>query len=46
VTDGDARAPSGALQLAEGFWKVRERLQAPLISLDEAAEWQQPPRAP
>jgi len=38
VTDGDAaRAQREALKLAEGFWAVRERLQAPLISLDEAA---------
>jgi hypothetical protein len=38
VTDGDAaRAEREALKLAEGFWEVRERLQAPLISLDEAA---------
>ena len=38
VTDGDApRAEQEALRLAEGFWRVRERLQAPLTSLDEAA---------
>lgn len=38
VTHGDAaRAEREALRLAEGFWQVRERLQAPLISLDEAA---------
>jgi len=37
VTDGDvARAQREALKLAEGFWRVRERLQAPLISLDAA----------
>jgi len=39
VTDGDApRAEREALKLAEGFWKVRERLQAPLIGPDEAVE--------
>ena len=37
VTDGDAaRAEREALKLAEGFWRVRERLQAPLLGLDEA----------
>ncbi len=38
VTDGDsARAEREARGLAERFWRVRERLQAPLVSLDEAA---------
>lgn len=38
VTDGDAaRAEREALKLADAFWRVRERLQAPLTSLDEAA---------
>jgi microcystin degradation protein MlrC len=38
ATDGDAaRAAREALKLAEGFWQVRERLQAPLTCLDEAA---------
>jgi microcystin degradation protein MlrC len=37
VTDGDAaRAEREALTLAEGFWRVRERLQQPLVSLQEA----------
>jgi microcystin degradation protein MlrC len=37
VTDGDAaRAEREAVALAEEFWKVRERLQQPLVSLDEA----------
>jgi microcystin degradation protein MlrC len=38
VTDGDAaRAEREALALAEGFWKVRERMQQPLVSLEAAA---------
>lgn len=38
VTDGDASgAEREAVTLAEGFWSVRERLQAPLISLEQAA---------
>jgi microcystin degradation protein MlrC len=38
VTDGDAgRAEREALAIAEGFWQVRERLQQPLISLQDAA---------
>jgi microcystin degradation protein MlrC len=38
VADGDAaRAGREAVSLAEGFWKVRERLQQPLVSLEEAA---------
>jgi microcystin degradation protein MlrC len=37
VTDNDPdRAGREALRLAEGFWAVREKLQAPLTSLDEA----------
>ncbi|RPI07074.1 MAG: M81 family peptidase, partial [Zetaproteobacteria bacterium] len=37
VTDGDAaHAEREALTLAEGFWRVRERLQQPLVSLQEA----------
>jgi microcystin degradation protein MlrC len=38
VTDGDAaRAEREAVAFAEEFWKVRERLQQPLTSLDEVA---------
>ncbi len=38
VTDGDAAlAEREAVEMAENFWAVRERLQQPLISLDEAA---------
>jgi microcystin degradation protein MlrC len=38
VTDGDAaRAEREAVALAEGFWKVRERLQQPLVSLKDTA---------
>jgi microcystin degradation protein MlrC len=37
VTDGDpARAEREALTLAEDFWRVRERLQQPLTSLEES----------
>ena len=37
VTDGDAaRAEREAVEMAQNFWAVRERLQQPLISLDEA----------
>lgn len=37
VTDGDPeRAAREAVRLAEDFWRVRERLQASLTSLDEA----------
>jgi len=37
VTDGDAaRAEREAVRLAEEFWRVRERLQQPLTSLDES----------
>ena len=37
VTDNDPkRAEREALKSAEGFWQVRERLQAPLISIPEA----------
>jgi microcystin degradation protein MlrC len=37
VTDGDpARAEREAVKLAEDFWKVRERLQASLTSLEES----------
>ena len=37
VADGDAaRAEREAVKLAEDFWRVRERLQARLIGLDEA----------
>jgi microcystin degradation protein MlrC len=37
VTDGDAvRAQEEAIRLAEGFWAVRQRLQAPLVSLADA----------
>ena len=37
VTDNDPeRAEREALKLAEGFWQVRERLQAPLTSIPEA----------
>jgi microcystin degradation protein MlrC len=37
VTDGDAaRARREAVRLAEGFWRVRERLQAQLTSLEDA----------
>ena len=37
VTDGDAaRAEQEAVKLAEDFWRVRDRLQARLTSLDEA----------
>jgi microcystin degradation protein MlrC len=39
VTDTDpARAEREALRLAEDLWRVRERLQASLTSLDEAVE--------
>lgn len=37
VTDDDpARAEREALQMASDFWAVREKLQAPLIKLDDA----------
>jgi microcystin degradation protein MlrC len=37
VTDNDpARAEQEALKLAQGFWAVREKLQAPLVSVEEA----------
>jgi microcystin degradation protein MlrC len=37
VTDGDAAgAEREAVKLAADFWRVRERLQQPLVSLDEA----------
>lgn len=37
VIDGDAeRAAREALALAHGFWEVRERLQAPLTSIEDA----------
>jgi microcystin degradation protein MlrC len=37
VTDNDpARAEREALAMAEGFWRVRERLQQPLVPLGEA----------
>ena len=37
TTDGDRRrAEAEAIRLAEGFWKVRERLQASLTPLNEA----------
>jgi len=37
VTDNDpARAEREALHLAEAFWQVRHKLQAPLVSLAEA----------
>jgi len=39
VTDGDPdRAQREACRLAEDFWRVRERLQASLTSLDEAVQ--------
>ncbi|MEX2536086.1 MAG: M81 family metallopeptidase [Trueperaceae bacterium] len=39
VTDGDEKlAQSEALALATGFWEVRKRLQAPLVSLAEMVE--------
>lgn len=39
VTDADPeRAGREALKLAEGFWEVRERLQAPLKSIEEAIQ--------
>jgi microcystin degradation protein MlrC len=39
VTDGDPdRAQREACRLAEDFWRVRERMQASLTSLEEAAE--------
>jgi microcystin degradation protein MlrC len=39
VTDSDpARAEREAVKLAEDFWRVRERLQASLTSLEEAAQ--------
>jgi microcystin degradation protein MlrC len=38
VTDGDAaRAERTALEIASGFWEVRERLQQPLTALADAA---------
>jgi microcystin degradation protein MlrC len=38
VTDDDlALAERAAVQLATGFWEARDRLQQPLVSLDEAA---------
>lgn len=37
VTDGDpALAQRAALQMAEGFWELRERLQQPLTNLADA----------
>ena len=37
ATDGDAaRAEQEAVMLADNFWRVRERLQAPLVSLEAA----------
>lgn len=37
VTDGDPeRAEREAIKLAQDFWQVRERLQQPLVSLEEA----------
>jgi microcystin degradation protein MlrC len=39
VTDGDpARAAREALAQAEGFWAVHERMQQPLVSLEEAVK--------
>lgn len=39
VTDGDpARAKAEALAQAEGFWAVHERMQQPLVPLEEAVE--------
>jgi len=39
VTDSDpARAEREAVKLAEDFWRVRERLQASLTSLEEAVQ--------
>jgi microcystin degradation protein MlrC len=39
TTDGEgARAEREAVQLAENFWRVRDRLQASLTSLDEAVQ--------
>jgi microcystin degradation protein MlrC len=39
VTDNDEElARSEALALAQGFWQVRERLQAPLMSLERMVE--------
>jgi len=39
VTDNDpARAEREALRLAEAFWQVRQKLQAPLSSLAEAVQ--------
>lgn len=39
VTDGDEElARSEAIALAECFWEVRDRLQAPLISLEQMLE--------
>jgi microcystin degradation protein MlrC len=38
VTDGDpVRAEREAVRLAEDFWRVREQMQQPLVSLGEAA---------
>jgi microcystin degradation protein MlrC len=40
VIDGDAeRAEREALALAEGFWEVRDKLQAPLTSIAQAIEF-------
>ena len=37
TTDGDPeRAASEALAQATGFWAVHERMQQPLVSLEEA----------
>jgi microcystin degradation protein MlrC len=36
--DNPARAKRAAMQLATGFWKVRERLQQPLTGLCDAAQ--------
>jgi microcystin degradation protein MlrC len=39
VTDGDPTgAERAAVALAEGFWEVRERLQQPLTSLEQAVQ--------
>jgi microcystin degradation protein MlrC len=38
VTDGDAaRAEREAIKIAEGFWPNRQRMQVPLVSVEEAA---------
>lgn len=38
TNDDQARAEREALQIANDFWTVREKLQQPLVSLDEAVK--------